>query len=114
MKTYLKDFSMNRDALVGGGSELEELIDVRQERLKATAEYQEARAEAMEALCKLESLIPEQSKALGRLEDLFFVMECICFSAAYKDGMNDLMTAMTFNKLGFTKVEYFDLSRKGA
>ena len=114
MKTYLKNFSMNRDSLMGGGSELEELINVRQEKLKATVEYQRAREEAMEALSKIESLIPEQSKALEKLEDLFFVMECICYSAAYKDGMNDLMTAMSINRLGFTKVEYFDPSSKGA
>ena len=114
MRTYFKDFSMNSDSLTEGHGEFEELINVRQEKFKATVEYQEARAEAMAALNKIGSLVPEQGKALERLEDLFFVMESICFSAAYKDGMNDLMTAMTFNRLGFTKVECLDFSNKTA
>ncbi|WP_282432794.1 hypothetical protein [Desulfosporosinus sp. FKB] len=40
-------------------------------------------------------------------------MEDICFSAGYRDGISDLMAAMTFNELGLTKVETFDF-RRGA
>ena len=110
MKTYFKDFSMADNSLVVGHNDLEEVIDNRQEKFRHTQEYQETREEVREALRKIISLSPETRE---KIEDAFFAMETICYSAAYKDGMSDLMAAMTFNKLGLTKVEYLDF-RKGA
>ncbi|MGI1659594.1 MAG: hypothetical protein ACRKFN_11495 [Desulfitobacterium sp.] len=107
LETYYRDFSINDGSLISGGSELEEIINNRQEKFMRTVEYQENREKALKVLRKLEALLPEQSKDFGDLQDLFFSMEGICFSAAYRDGMCDLMAAMTFNKLELTMAKYF-------
>ncbi|MCO5384617.1 MAG: hypothetical protein NHB14_01445 [Desulfosporosinus sp.] len=114
MKTYFKEFSINDGTLSGDvSSELEEVICNRIEKFRKTIEYYKANEEVTTTLKKIEGLLPGEQNALRQLEDFIFYMEGVCFSAAYKDGMADLMTAMSFNKLGLTKVEYVDLSRKG-
>lgn len=114
MKTYLRDFSISNGSLSGGiNSELEEVIANRNEKFRKTVEYHETKKEVLDSLKKLENLLPEEKSALGQLEDFIFHMECICFSAGYRDGICDLMATMTMNKLGLAKVEYWDLS-KGA
>jgi len=110
MKTYHRDFSMTENSLVVGCSDLEEVASNRQEKFKYTAEYQEAKEDVRKALKKILSVC-SGTESIGDIEDIFFCMESICFSAAYKDGISDLMTAMAFNKLGFTKVEYYDTSK---
>lgn len=114
MKAYLKNFSISNNLLVDSCSELEEVICNRQEKFKGTAKYQEAKKEAMEVLRKIETQLPEEGRAFRKLEELFFWMECICFSAAYRDGMNDLMAAMTFSKLNLVDSVCFDVSSNGA
>lgn len=115
MKTYIKDFSMNEGSLSGdASSELEEVIGNRQEKFRKTIDYYKANEEVITALRKIEGLLPGERKTIGQLEDFIFHMECVCFKAAYRDGMSDLMASMTLNNLGITKVEYFDPSSKGA
>lgn len=115
MKTYLRDFSINDGSLSGDvNSELEEVICNRQEKFRNTVEHYKAKEEVLTTLKKIEGLLPEGHKVLGQLEDSIFHMEGICFSAGYRDGMCDLMATMTLNKLGIAKVEYYDLSSKGA
>jgi len=57
----------------------------------------------------LAKLSPESQKIIRALEEEVVNLECISYSAAYRDGMADLMAAMTLNKLGVTKVEHYDL-----
>ncbi|SHH86195.1 hypothetical protein [Desulfosporosinus lacus] len=113
MKTYLKDYSIEGNALINGCSELEEVINNRQEKFMLTTEYQNAKDKAEAALREIMLLLPAERKIFMDVTDAFFTMESICFSAGYRDGMSDLMASMTLNKLGLTRVEYYDL-RKGA
>lgn len=113
MKKYTKDFSMGSSSLTTNYHELCEVTGNRQEKFRATVEYQKAKEEALDALGKIESLLPGEHRALGNLEDLFFHVECVCYTAAYRDGISDLMTAMTFNRLGLTKVEYCGILGEG-
>lgn len=113
MKTYSKDFSISSSSLVNSCSELEEVVCNRQSKFRGTAQYLKAKEEAMEVFRGIEALLPEERKAFMKLEELFFWVECICYSAAYRDGMNDLITSMTLTKLGITNVGYPDLSSKG-
>ncbi|WP_298202130.1 hypothetical protein [Desulfosporosinus sp.] len=113
MKTYARDFSMGSNSLTTDNQRFREVVCNRQEKFRATVEYHEAKEEALVALKKLEGLLPGEHQAFGKLEDIFFHIECICYGAAYKDGMSDLMTAMTFNELGLTKVEYCGILVEG-
>jgi len=111
MKTYSKEFSIEGNILVHGASELEEVINNRQEKFMVSVGYRKVKEEATEALRKIKNLLPEDYRTLGDIEAIFFNMECLCYSAAYRDGIADLMTSMTFNKLSLTKAECFDLSK---
>lgn len=113
MKTYFRDFSIEGTTLVKSCSQFEEIIINRQEKFMRTVEYQELDEKVMTALGELENLLPEHHRIIGRIRDDFFSIECRCYSAAYRDGTSDLITAMSFNELGITKVEYCDLSSKG-
>jgi len=113
MKTYSRDFSINGSSLVSVNSELEEVICNRQGKFMNTVEYHKEKENVLTILKELKSLLPEERKLLGQLEDFVFGMETISFSAGYRDGMCDLMATMTMNKLGLAKVEYYDLG-KGA
>jgi hypothetical protein len=111
MKTYLKDYSMDSGMLVSGGDELEEIITNRQSKFELTAEYQKTKNKIMEALKKIETLIPEEEhRTITELDETIVYLECLSYSAAYRDGMSDLMTAMTFNKLQITNCKYIDFS----
>lgn len=113
MKTYFKDFSISDGSLSGdANSKLEEVIGNRQEKFRKTIDYYKANEEVLTALKKIEGLLPGEQKTIGQLEDFIFHLECVCFKAAYRDGMSDLMTSMTLNNLGITKAEYIDV--KGA
>ena len=106
MKTYFKDFSVNDPCIVRGGQELEEIVDLRQNRYMLTEEYKKHN-NAILALCaKLKALAPEANKEISELDDEICSLECACYSAAYRDGVADLGTAMTFNNLHITKPEY--------
>jgi len=114
MKKYSRDFSIEGTTLTKSCSQLEEVINNRQEKFMVTVEYQEVKEKAIAALKRIESLLPGEHRSLGDIEGLFFSIETVCYGAAYRDGMSDLMAAMTFNELGLTKVEYCDFSSKGA
>lgn len=56
----------------------------------------------------LRNAIPDPAKA-ALCEDLYEMIEltrCMWFNAGYRDGMADLMTAMSFNEAKFTHAEY--------
>lgn len=109
METYLKDFSMEGIELVQGCSELEELINNRQAKFNLTTEYKEIDDKIENLLNKLKDL-PEAREMAKTLEDEITSLECVNYSAAYRDGMTDLMAALTFNKLNITKVAYYKVS----
>jgi len=111
MKTYFKDFSMEGDGLINSSSELEELIDNRQNKFCKTLEYTELNSKIKRLIGALAELSPKAQKIIGDLEDNIVHLECISYSAAYRDGMADLMAAVTLNKLNITKVECFDLRK---
>lgn len=114
MKIYFKDFSIEGNTLTKSCDRLEAVIDNRKEKFMLTAEYQGLNEKVMAALRELENLSPEHHKIIGMIEDDLRDIECSCYSAAYRDGASDLITAMTFNELGITKAEYADFSSKGA
>lgn len=106
METYLKDFSAEGTILVKGCSELEELINNRQDKFNLTTGFKEIDDKIKDLLTKLKDL-PEAKEIARTLEDEIIHLECDTFSAAYKDGITDLMAALTFNKLNITSVEYY-------
>ena len=112
MKTYFRDFSMAENSLVKGCGQLEEVINNRQEKFTVTTEYQEEKEKARADLRRILSVC-SGTGSIEDIEEALFPMECICYSAAYRDGVSDLMAAMTFNQLNLTKIEYVELS-KGA
>lgn len=113
MKSFFKDFSVGSSSLMMGNNELEGIVDNRQSKFSQTVEYVEVRGQFDVLLDKLKSLSPEANQIGRGLEDAANGLECSCYSAAYRDGVSDLMTAMTFNELGITKVEYYSSSSKG-
>ena len=113
MKTYFKDFSVGSGSLMMENDGLEEVISNRQTKFTQTVEYKEVRGQFDVLLDKLKSLSPEANQIGRGLEDAATGLACSCYSAAYRDGVSDLMTAMTFNELGITKVEYYSSSSKG-
>ena len=107
MKTYRKDFSIMADSLMMGNNELEEVITNRQDKFSQTVGYKEVRGQFQVLLDKLVASFPEAKKLAGNIQDAANGLECSCYSAAYRDGVSDLMAAMTFNKSGITSVEYY-------
>jgi len=114
MKTYFKDFSIDNNSSAGDHDELREVIINRHEKCVTTVEYKEVHDELYGFIKKLEDLLPDEKKVIMRLEEAFTALEGICYNAAYRDGMNDLMTAMTFSKLGIINAEYLEFPSKGA
>ena len=104
MKTYFKDFSMNSLALTKG-KELEEVIDCRQSRFESSTDFLEAYGKIKTCLDKVKQLLPWEEKLHINLSDAMVQLKCDCYRAAYRDGMTDLMVAITLNQLGITKVE---------
>jgi|GEM_PF-5129118 len=107
MKTYFRDFSMDNEVLVDSSYELEELIANRQEKFCKTLGYTELDNKIKGLFGKLAEFSPEARKIVDELKDDISHLECACYSAAYRDGMSDLMVAQTLNKLNVTKVEYY-------
>lgn len=104
MKTYYTDYAL-QDSLVTGDFMLEEVINHRQSKYCETIEYVKAYEEVKKLFEALTKAYPEAKNMIGTLEDAVTRMECLNFSAGYRDGMADLMTAMTFNKQEYTKCE---------
>lgn len=46
------------------------------------------------------------------LDNAIVALEVICFSAGYRDGVADLMAAMTFNEAELTNVAYIGCSEE--
>ena len=111
MKTYFQDFSVLSTDLIDSSTELEELINNRQNKFEKTLEYTELDSKIERLIDALAELSPNAQKIIDELRDNVLHLECISYSAAYRDGMTDLMAAVTLNKLNITKVEYFDLSK---
>lgn len=107
MKTYRKDYSINNNSSSAGDyDELREVIINRHEKCATTVEYKEVYDEIYGSIKELEDLLPNGKRVIMGLEEALTALEGICYNAAYRDGMNDLMTAMTFNKLGITNAEF--------
>ncbi|OPY58403.1 MAG: hypothetical protein A4E56_03402 [Pelotomaculum sp. PtaU1.Bin065] len=107
MKTFFRDFSIDR--LTSDHDDLEELIDNRQGNFYKTVKYTELDNKIKALLNKLTELSPETEGVIKDLEDNILHLECICYSSAYKDGMADLMAAITLNNLHITKVELWEV-----
>ncbi|HWQ73281.1 MAG TPA: hypothetical protein VN370_13290 [Desulfitobacteriaceae bacterium] len=106
METYREDFSVEGNELPKGCSKLEELINNRQIKFSLTTDYRETDSKIKDFLNKLKDL-PEAKEIVGKLDDEITHLECMSFSVGYRDGVSDLMAALTFNKLGLTSVEYY-------
>lgn len=109
---HSKDFSMDGNALAEFNEELEKLIDLRLDRFNLTTAYQDGEAEIVEELAKVKQQLPEDSVVPRDLDDAILSMERICYGAAYRDGMADLMATITLNRLNIAKREDagFDLA----
>ncbi|MDQ2086497.1 hypothetical protein RBH29_08660 [Herbivorax sp. ANBcel31] len=101
MNTVYKDFSIQSLQKDLKNNEFQGLINFRQGQHIESESYKKIRTE-------VEELINELSKRSDQLkiEESINLLECELFEAAYKAALADLMTAMTFNKLGVTMVEY--------
>jgi len=108
MKTFFKDFSFDGDGLISNHSDLEELISNRQNKFDKTTEVIELHNKIEVIINQLTGMSPEVKDIINDLVDEIFRLESISYSAAYRDGMTDLMAVITLNKLNITKVEYFD------
>ncbi|TYQ14781.1 UNVERIFIED_CONTAM: hypothetical protein Cloal_1160 [Acetivibrio alkalicellulosi] len=100
MNTYRKDFSMqsiDKNKL----KEMREVINFRQSQYIESESYKKTREEVEELINKL----PNRSDQL-KIEEAINLLECELFEEAYKAALADLMTAMTFNKIGVTMAEY--------
>ena len=90
---------------------LREVIANRHGKLARTAEYKAVEDRLNSALCKLLGEIPETRKIILELEEAVNELQGICFDAAYRDGMSDLMVAMTLSKSGI--MQDYSVSNKG-
>ncbi|NLA05551.1 MAG: hypothetical protein GX881_07555 [Firmicutes bacterium] len=102
------DYLLDSGIFGSRASEIVDTIDLRQNQFSATAEYQEVISEFSRVIDKLREMYPEEERELIKLDDIVTGLEVICFTAGYKNGMADLMTAMNFNKAGFTNVACID------
>lgn len=104
MKTYYEDFSLSN--LQGSyNNSLEDVISYSQDKYINSSEYKKNRAKVEDLINKLKELFPEASGIIKELDESFFGIECICYSAAYRDGMGDLMAAMTLSRLNIINCE---------
>lgn len=112
MKTFFKDYSLASRVFGLRGKEIGELVNMRQSQLNDTSKYQEAEREFEAVVSRLRGMLDEEGQEVLRLDldSAVVSFEVICFDAGYKAGMADLMTAMTLNEAGLTKVEYFNLT----
>lgn len=106
MENNFKDFSVEDKSLVENCKELEMVICNRQEKCATTVEYKEVYDRLNGFIDKLKNLLPNDKKTIMGLKTTITELESTCYSAAYRDGMSDLMTAITFNKIGITMTEY--------
>lgn len=104
METYVKDFSMQSIELVKGGSDLEDLISLRQERFHLTLDHKETNDKIEDLLNKLE-VLPEAKEIVRELGEEITWLKTLSYGAAYRDGMTDLMAALTLNKMDITAAE---------
>lgn len=91
--------------------DLRDVIANRHGKLAATAEYKEVEARVNGAICKLGNVSPEARKIILELEADVNELQGICFDAAYRDGMRDLVVSMALNKSGI--MENYSISNKG-
>lgn len=115
MKTYFKDFSMEATALIDNkndeSDDLESVITNRQNKFYKTVEYTKLNNKIMALIAKLIEASPEAKDVIDDLESEILLLECISYSAAYRDGMADVMTAITLNKLNVTMVECIEFGK---
>lgn len=105
LSTAIRPFSTVALTQTSDSGRLEEIVDYRQISFQKTEKYLEARNKLHDIINKLnESGISKD--LLDDLDDCIIMTECIHYSDAYRAGMVDLMTAMTFNKSEITEVEY--------
>lgn len=93
MKNYFKDFAVEDNSLVESCEELQGVIVNRHDKCARTVEYKEVHDEVYGFMKELETLSPEARKIILKLEASFTALEGICYSAAYRDGMSDLVGA---------------------
>lgn len=112
MKRFIKEYHMD-DSLTAKASELEHVINNRQGKYSQTVEYKEASEELFTYFDKVKEVmlgIPDGKRIMGKLEDAILTLESLCYSAAYKDGVSDLIASMTFNSLGITAAEHIAIA----
>ena len=107
MKISIKEFSTLRlsELRVADISDLEEVIAYRQQAFCHTEEYVKIQKELRTAIQQLKNSEVD-IEILNDLEDSIGRVEIISYSDAYRAGMVDLMTALTFNRLEITDAKY--------
>ncbi len=108
IKVRFSDYLLDSRIFGSRASEIVDTIDLRQNQFSATAEYQETISEFSKIIDRLREKYPDEEGELMKLDNTVSGLEVICFTAGYKNGMADLMTAMNFNKAGFTNVACID------
>ncbi|KPU43013.1 hypothetical protein OXPF_34450 [Oxobacter pfennigii] len=109
MKTYKKPFDIKAFDIMGAreSQDLFAIIDYRQDAFCKSEEYKTIDNKIL----ALKEEILKTSKSdieipLKKLLDEITNLECTCYNAAYKDGMSDLMVALTLNKIQITEAEF--------
>ena len=102
MKTGIKEFSISTST---DTSDLGKVISYRQQVFSYTVEYVKVQKVLRAVIQQLRDYGID-IEILNDLEDSIGRIECIFYSDAYRAGMTDLMTALTFNNLNITDAEY--------
>lgn len=109
IKTRTEQYAID-GVLRTDNSKLEEIINHRQEQFCKESKYQEVSGNIRNFVNNLYDLLPDKKREINELTDNIVNLECICYSAAYRDGIADLMTAMTFNELSLTHAQYIEFN----
>lgn len=109
MKTYFKDYSLANSVLTHHEDRISDVMNERQTLYEQSTEYLMTQAKVKKLLIELGDQLPSARTVFNQLADSMYELQCLCFRAGYKAGIADLITAMTFNSAGITKVEFVDV-----
>lgn len=102
MKTRREEYGFDGINSIG----LIPAIDFKQGEMSKLSRYNEVYEKIKILKSELQNLSPDSKLLLNNLTDRLIELENVVFEYAYRTGMADLMTAMTFNKLEITMPEY--------